>query len=64
MARSADSPAIPWAIADNDVLQTTVIGNNSNRFDAWSQVETLGPQPDAPGAGSPETGGDTTHEGK
>lgn len=42
---------------------TEVPGNNANRFDAWRQSGTLGPEPESPSSGPPETGGDTTHEG-
>jgi len=35
-----------------------VIGNNANRFDAWRQTGTLGPEPETPSTAPPETGGD------
>ena len=35
-----------------------VIGNNANRFDAWRQSDTLGPQPPTAETGPPETNGE------
>lgn len=58
MARSADAPAINWEIANNEVLQSAEIGNGSNRFDAWRQSDTLGPQPPTAETGPPETNGE------
>ena len=33
-------------------------GNDANRFDTWRQTETLGPYPEVPATGPPETGRD------
>lgn len=35
-----------------------VIGNNQGRFDAWSQTDTLGPQPPVPPKAPEETDGE------
>ena len=35
-----------------------VVGNDANRFDAWRQTGTLGPEPPTAETGPPETNGE------
>lgn len=37
------------------------LGNDARRFDVWRQTTTLGPEPDSPSSGPPETGGGGEH---
>jgi len=51
---------IPWAISTEGKHE---MGNDAKRFDTHSQTGSLGPEPDSPPSGPPETGGDTSHQG-
>lgn len=57
---ATETPNVNWEIASTGV---ETVGNDANRFDTWRQSGTLGPTPEAPSSGPPETGGDIPHQG-